>query len=318
MDKNHIVSKSNALIDSAYAISLAAQRVVILAIIEAREQGTLIKAGGLLRIYAADYQKHFDCVKSMSYSSLKNACDNLYEAEFTWHSKDDKGNDKLNKSRFVQRASYSDGGGYVEIMFGNDVIPLITRLSESYTEYDLKQIKDLKSAYSLRIFEIIMKWSNVGKTPPMLLADLREKLGIADDKYKNMSDFKKRVLDLAMSEITQTTDYKVSYDQHKRGKEILSFTFKFTKKSAIKKSIAAIKDVTDDKKITEIRVLNDKEIDEYARKLVKNFDFRRDVLQTSSFQGLDEYGCIGRAKGLLAKKEFRNKWSKYLMQVGYK
>ena len=64
----------------------------------------------------------------------------------------------------MQRASYSEGGGYVEVMFGNDVIPLITRLSEKYTEYELQQIKDLNSIYALRIFEILMQWSSVGKT----------------------------------------------------------------------------------------------------------------------------------------------------------
>lgn len=313
MDKNHIVSKSNALIDAAYTISLVAQRVIVLAIIEAREQGELIKAGGLLRIYATDYREHFDCKKEMSYGALKDACDSLYEADFHWHSKDDHGNEKINKSRFVQRASYSVGGGYAEIMFGNDVIPLITRLSEKYTEYDLKQIQHLKSTYSLRIFELLMKWSSVGKTAPIKLVDLRAMLGIEDEQYQNMSDFKKRVIDLAMTEITETTDYKASYDQQKKGREIVSFIFKFSKKASAK-----TKTDKNDKNTSEVREFTADERNEYSKKLVKNFDFKRDVLQTRDFMGLDEAGCIDRANELLAKSEFRNKWLGHLHQVGYK
>ena len=55
-----------------------------------------------------------------------------------------------------------------------------------------------------------------------------------------------------------------------------------------------------------------------SKKLVKNFDFKRDVLQTRDFMGLDEAGCIDRANELLAKNEFRNKWLGHLHQVGYK
>ncbi len=266
-----------------------------------------------MKIYAVDYRKHFDCKKEMSYSALKDACDSLYEADFYWHSKDDKGNEKTNKSRFVQRASYSEGGGYVEIMFGNDVIPLITRLSERYTEYDLKQIQHLKSTYSLRIFEMLMKWASVGKTPPMKIVDFREMLGIEEYKYKNMSDFKKRVVDLAMGEITENTDYKVSYEQQKIGREVVSFIFKFSKKASVNSNVNKKSG-----KVSEKIDLTDKEIGEYSRKLVKLFDFNRDVLQTNDFKGLDKDGCIDKVRELLTKSEFRKDWLKYLHQAGYK
>lgn len=231
MSKNGIVSKANAFIEAGYAINLVAQRVIILAIIEAREQGSMSEIGGVHRIKASDYEKHFECDKTTAYRSLKSACESLYESEFVWTDKDSKGRDKINKSRFVQRASYSEGGGYVEVMFGNDVIPLITRLSEKYTEYELKQIKDLNSIYALRIFEILMQWSSVGKTPIITIENLRTRLGIEEHQYKLMSDFKKRVLDHALKEIDNNTNITATYEQHKEGRRIVGFTFKFKTKS---------------------------------------------------------------------------------------
>lgn len=242
MSRNEVVSKANALIESCYTINLVAQRVIILAIIEAREQGSMTEIGGIHHIKASDYERHFECDKTTAYRSLKSACESLYESEFVWTDKDAKGRDKINKSRFVQRASYCEGGGYVEVMFGNDVIPLITRLSEQYTEYELKQIKDLNSTYALRIFEILMQWLSVGKTPPITIENLRTRLGIEEHQYKLMSDFKKRVLDHAIKEINDNTNITAAYEQHKEGRRIVGFTFKFKTKTKLKKEVESKRD----------------------------------------------------------------------------
>lgn len=229
-----IVMKANALNEAGYTINLVAQRIVLLAIIEAREQGTVPKAGGVLRITASEYAEHFNCDKTTSYRSLKSACESLYEAEFVWTDKDEKGRKKRNNSRFVQRASYCEGGGYIEIMFGSDVIPLITRLSEQYTEYELEQIKDLDSVYALRIFEMLMQWSKTGRTPVIKLDDLRARLGIEENQYKLMSNFKQRILDFAVKEINDNTNVTVSYEQEKEGRVIVGFIFKFKIKKTVK------------------------------------------------------------------------------------
>ena len=242
MSRNEVVSKANALIESCYTINLVAQRVIILAIIEAREQGSMAEIGGIHHIKASDYERHFECDKTTAYRSLKSACESLYESEFVWTDKDAKGRDKINKSRFVQRASYCEGGGYVEVMFGNDVIPLITRLSEQYTEYELKQIKDLNSTYALRIFEILMQWLSLGKTPPITIENLRTRLGIEEHQYKLMSDFKKRVLDHAIKEINDNTNITAAYEQHKEGRRIVGFTFKFKTKTKLKKEVESKRD----------------------------------------------------------------------------
>ena len=280
MSKDGIVSKANALIESSYTINLVAQRVIILAIIEARNQGSMSEVGGIHRIRASDYQKHFECDKTTSYRSLKSACESLYESEFVWTDKDTKGRDKINHSRFVQRASYSEGGAYVEVMFGNDVIPLITRLSEKYTEYELKQIKDLNSIYALRIFEILMQWFSIGKTAPITIESLRMRLGIEEHQYKLMSDFKKRVLDHAIKEINSNTNIIATYEQHKEGRRIAGFTFKFKVKKD-KEKIAAenkkrqvdIEDTTEG--------LNDKQLRRIARNPSFIADYNHLVSPTS-------------------------------------
>ena len=230
MKNNELVSKSNTLIEASYTLNLVAQRLIVLAIIKARNQGELSKVGGIHRITAIEYQAHFVCTLPTAYESLKSACESLYESEFVWLGKDEQGDPQKNTSRFVQRATYNEGKGFVEVMFGNDIIPLITRLSKEYTEYELIQIRNLNSVYALRVFEMLMQWKILGKTPLVTIEDLRSRLGIAGHQYKLMSNFKKRVLDLAINEINEHTDITASYKQHKQGKAITGFTFTFKKK----------------------------------------------------------------------------------------
>ena len=233
-----LVTKDNSLIGASYSLGVVEQRLIFLAIIEAREQKTLIEAGGLLRIYAQSYAKQFDVEKHTSYEAMKRAVEGLYEAGFAY-SKLDERSGKIGhyKSRWVDKIGYIDDLGCVELVFASDVIPLITRLETRYTEYELKQVVGLQSEYAIRLYELIIQWRSVGKTNPISLEELREKLGLVDE-YKRIEAFKRRVLDLALRQINEHTDITVEYEQHKQGRVITGFTFKFKVKLKSKKAVA--------------------------------------------------------------------------------
>lgn len=311
MSNNKMVSKANAFIESGYTINLVAQRVIVLAIIEAREQGDMEKVGGVHHIKASDYAKHFECDKTVAYRSLKSACESLYESEFVWLDKDAKGHKKINKSRFVQRASYSEGGGYIEVMFGSDVIPLITRLSEKYTEYELKQIKDLNSVYGLRMFEILMQWSSLGKTPPITIENLRDRLGVETHQYKTMGNFKSRVLEHAIKEINEHTNITVSYDQHKEGRTIVGFTFKFKVKTRSKKAVESKRDTNTPDMFTTIK-MTDKQRGVFASKLSQMSE-----LSNHAKQGEDYKQFAERIETELLDEEKQMFYVPYLHKLGF-
>ena len=222
-----LVTKDNSLIGASYSLGVVEQRLIFLAIIEAREQKTLIEAGGLLRIYAQSYAKQFNVEKHTSYEAMKRAVEGLYEAGFAY-SKIDERSGKIGnyKSRWVDKIGYIDDLGCVELVFASDVIPLITRLEARYTEYELKQVVGLQSEYAIRLYELIIQWRSVGKTSQISLVELREKLGLVDE-YQRIEAFKRRVLDLAITQINEHTDITSEYEQHKQGRVIIGFTFKF-------------------------------------------------------------------------------------------
>lgn len=276
-----LVTKDNSLIGASYSLGVVEQRLIFLAIIEAREQKTLIEAGGLLRIYAQSYAKQFDVEKHTSYEAMKRAVEGLYEAGFAY-SKLDERSGKIGhyKSRWVDKIGYIDDLGCVELVFASDVIPLITRLEARYTEYELKQVVGLQSEYAIRLYELIIQWRSVGKTNPISLTELREKLGLLDE-YKRIEAFKRRVLDLAVKQINEHTDITVEYEQHKNGRVITGFTFRFKVKKDKKKIVAEVASDNANNDMYNIEGLNDNQLGRIARNPSFVADYNELVSSTS-------------------------------------
>ena len=77
-----------------------------------------------------------------------------------------------------QSCFYVDTLAILEITFAPDVVPLITRLEEHFTSYQLKQVSQLTSKYAIRLYELLIAWREVGKTPQIDLAEFRQKIGV--------------------------------------------------------------------------------------------------------------------------------------------
>lgn len=234
--KNDLVVKDNALINASYNLEVTEQRLILLSIIRARETGQGISSDSKLEIHASDYASRFDVTKEAAYNALKNAVNNLFERKFSFKEiHKDTNKEIVVKSRWVSRIAYVDDLATLEITFAPDVVPLITRLEKHFTSYQLKQVAQLTSKYAIRLYEFLIAWRNVGKTPVISLSEFREKLGLEINEYQKMVNFKSRVLEPAIKQINELTDIHVKYEQYKTGRSIsgLSFTFKHKKIDSI-------------------------------------------------------------------------------------
>ena len=234
--KNDLVVKDNALINASYNLEVTEQRLILLSIIRARETGQGISSDSKLEIHASDYASRFDVTKEAAYNALKNAVNNLFERKFPFKEiHKDTNKEIVVKSRWVSRIAYVDDLATLEVTFAPDVVPLITRLEKHFTSYQLKQVAQLTSKYAIRLYEFLIAWRDVGKTPVISLSEFREKLGLDINEYQKMVNFKSRVLEPAIKQINELTDIHVKYEQYKTGRSIsgLSFTFKHKKIDSI-------------------------------------------------------------------------------------
>lgn len=256
--KNTLVVKDNALVSASYYLSLAEQRLILLGIIEARNNQS---QDNEFIIHVNSYINAFGVDDSTAYLTIKEACKRLRGRYFTYQR---LVNDNLEQveSNWVQSIAYATNSSYVKIKFTEAVMPLITNLEKHFTSYQLEQVKDLTSIYAIRLYELLISWKQTKKVE-LTLADLRLKLGIEPNEYKAMNNFKAKVLDLAVTQINQHTDISVKYEQVKTGRQITGFKFSFRQKEKQSKAKELNRDNSTIDFLTDN--LTDKQLERIAR-----------------------------------------------------
>ncbi len=133
------------------------------------------------------------------------------------------------KIPWVTVCAYKKGIGFIAQM--NPLLkPFLLNLQEKYTQYQLDSILAMKSVYAIRIFELIMKESIMKYIPKegtsilLTIQEIREACS-CEDKFERISNFKEKVLDVAVKEIERTTMYTLSYDCVKSGRHIYAVRF---------------------------------------------------------------------------------------------
>jgi plasmid replication initiation protein len=310
MDMTELVVKDNALIQASYTLDLVEQRLMLLAIMEARETGEGIAPDSLLQVHAHSYAEHFNINKETAYTVMKDASKGLFDRYVTYHDKNPKtGKDRSFHCRWVDKIGYEKDTGIVYLRFTHDVVPLITRLEQQFTSYDIEQISSLNSGYAIRLYELLIQWRSVGKTPVFDLQQFRQQLGVEETKYSRMSDFKKYVLDFAAQQINEHTDITVKYDQHKKGRVITGFTFKFKVKNKTKNARKSDSDTPD--MLTAIK-MTDKQRRAFASKLSQMSE-----LSSHAKQGEDYKQFAARIEVELSDENKQMLYLPYLKKLGF-
>ena len=311
MPTNEIVVKDNALINASYNLDTVEQRLILLAILQARETKTGIDANTRLRIHASDYMDRFNVSKHAAYKALKTAVTNLFGRQFSYLTLDEKtGKSKKVISRWVQNIAYIDDAAILEVTFTMDVVPLITRLEQQFTSYQLKQVTQLTGKYAIRLYELLIAWREVGKTPLFEISDFRSKLGLGVNDYPRIDTFKRRVLESAVKQINEHTDIIVKVEQHKEGRSIYGFSFSFKQKKSEKKPSQTRKDPNT---LDLFSKMNDAQRYLFANKLAE-------LPEMSEYsQGTESYGQFAiRIVEMLQDKDKFNELYPLLKKVGYR
>lgn len=227
----NLVVKDNALINASYNLELVEQRLILLSIIEARATGKGITPNDKLTITASSYMNNFNTNRNTAYQALRDACNSLFERQFSYIETNAKGNMEVVRSRWVSEIRYIENEASVRLIFSPTVAPLVTLLEKNFTSYELEQVSELNSKYAVRLYEIIIAWRSQGKTPMVSVEDIRNRLGVLDNEYIELKNLKVRVIDFAIKQINEKTDILISYEQHKQGRKIVGFTFTIKQKT---------------------------------------------------------------------------------------
>ena len=147
--KKELIVKDNTLINASYSLELTEQRIILLAILKARENKT--PHNQELIVTAQSYITAFNVHRNTAYKTLKTACDNLFTRQFTYQRYNSNGNIEQVKTRWVQSVIYAENESYIKIKFTDEILPLVTMLEKHFTSYELQQVSSLKSVHSIRL-----------------------------------------------------------------------------------------------------------------------------------------------------------------------
>ena len=306
MNNKQLVVKDNILVEASYSLDLVEQRILLLSIITARENNQKIELGKPLTIHANKYAEVFNVDKKSAYDVLKSGADGLIGKSFRYYE-----NNKLSKSNWVDTVAYVENGGFIEIKFTSKVVAFISELERRFTSYEISQVANLKNRYSIRLYESLIQYRSTGKLN-ISLNDLRLRLGLLENEYYQMSMFKKRVLDLAVSQINEHTDITVKYEQVKQGRTIIGFTFTFKQKPSKATAHQTQRD-ENNLDLFSIENMTDKQIAVFSKKLAElpelgNLAKRGDSVEQFAQMIANE----------LRNQSLQGKYVEHLRKVGFK
>lgn len=132
-----------------------------------------------------------------------------------------KTQDKVTTAYFI--AGYEMDSAARTVTFEVSLLlkPYLLALKRNFTRYPLHYIARLRSAYSIRLYELLCQYRNIGHRT-FELGALQALLG---SNYEYYANFKDKVLSIAKRDLDANTDITFDYKEIKTGRKVTALKF---------------------------------------------------------------------------------------------
>lgn len=167
-----------------------------------------------------------------SYETIRNACSDLQKKTLKIETINKRGKRKYVEISIVVRSEYVDGESCVKMKLSEDIMPYLLNLREkgNFTVATLENLMKL-SYPAFRLYFLAKERKDKNMRMEIELVDLKTMLDMSD-KYPEYRDFKKRVLDKAEQELSNT-DLPMSFKKLKDGRRIRAIRLEVTNQVSI-------------------------------------------------------------------------------------
>jgi plasmid replication initiation protein len=232
----HQVVKSNHVIEASYRLSIAEQRIVLFCITQIRRDQPMM-TGMMYRVHASEIAQMAGLEPSDAYRDLVEAADRLFRREVTLYKEPDGTTRPPTKrrTRWVQTIDYIDGAGYIELCFGEHILPYLSDISENFTRYPLGDVMKMTSGYAVRLYELLIQRADIGRRE-IALDDLRVWLDTGDS-YPLSADLRRWVIEPALKQVNEHSPLTVTCTARRTGRSITHLLFNMQLKSKAREAI---------------------------------------------------------------------------------
>lgn len=155
-----------------------------------------------------------------NYGKLREALDSLRGNNITIET-----DETVFGTSFILKYEWKKRNEQIILSIDRTLYSFLFDLSRGYTLLELKTALSLPSIYSMEIYELLAKWRGRPKFY-ISIKDLRF-ITNTTDKYPQVFDLKKRVLETAKRHLNQSliTDLRFDYKSKKEGRSVVGFWF---------------------------------------------------------------------------------------------
>lgn len=192
--------------------------------------------------------------------------------------------------------------GVFEFDLNYMVIPYLLEINSNFTEFELKFLLNMSSAYAIKLYKLLIQYKNIKKRV-FSLDELKTQFGLIE-KYPQYGVFKKFVINTAINQINDKTDLKVEYKEIRVGRKVEELEFRFELKSVVRviESIPVFDSVIDSVENSEsinIKMDLESKLSKNTQRLVDKFTQEKGALYVE-------------ATIAYAKKNAKTNFNKYL------
>lgn len=275
MKNNLTVYKANELVEATYTLSLNEQRVLLACIAQISPNYSQNSADKFT-LTAKEFSSIFELDERGTYDELLKVSRTLNEKRLIIQSPT-SGADCI-ETNWVSGIEYTKKAGVVSVWIAQPLLPYLMNFKEKFTRYELANVSGMTSGYGVRIYEMLAQYRKIGRRE-FTLEWLKQRLEIDNvESYRDLSNFKKRVIDAAVTDINKHTDLTVHPPIYmKTGRNVTGVVFDFKQKQT--RQAAKVKEVATPK-APEQQVDNVQYFVDTLNGLRGNIELRNKIIQS--------------------------------------
>lgn len=240
--REYLVVKGNELIQkNRFELSLAEQKTVayICSMIKPIDPKDSIKGVPFQLEYEFNIREYckicgIDYAGGKNYKDIKATLKHLSDRSM-WL--DDGDSETL--MRWLSYVKVNKKSEKVLIEIDRTIVPFLFDLKEQFTQYQLYNILAMKSAFSVRLYELLKSYA-YQKSKIFDIDELKRLFMVENVKsYYNYKDFRRKVLEKAQSEINNLTDINISFEPITKGRKVVQVKFNINQKNTAERCIAS-------------------------------------------------------------------------------
>lgn len=233
------VTMSNALIRAAHGLTLSEKRIVCIALAKLDPRQALLPSEvPTTRITAEEYAELAGCDMSAAYEALQASAKVLYERSIKFYTAAHRRRGKPLPPtevhmRWVGQVHYQKGEGWAELYWWPKLLPYLTGLRKQFTKYQLEQGAALRSEYSWRLLELLMRFQDTGWAE-YTIEDFCASLGATEKQASNFAWIRRRMIEPAVKELTEKDDWLIEWKPLKKGRKVAAVRFEFKRNEQLR------------------------------------------------------------------------------------